>query len=51
MDKIIPKPMKYVIIDDPPYETSGKGNPTIGRIPITIDILMREAKKKLEIIP
>ena len=50
-DKISPKPIKYVNIDDPPYETKGKGNPTTGRIPITIDILINAAKKKLEITP
>ena len=51
MDSIIPKPMKYVIIDEPPKETKGRGRPTIGKIPITIDIFIKDAKKKLVIIP
>ena len=51
MDKIIPNPMKYVSIEDPPYETRGRGRPTIGNMPITIDIFIKEAKKKFEIIP
>tara|TARA_B100000965_G_C19224234_1_gene597222 strand:+ start:357 stop:605 length:249 start_codon:yes stop_codon:yes gene_type:complete len=50
-DNINPNPIKYDNIDDPPYETKGKGNPTTGNIPITIDILIKEAKKKFETIP
>jgi len=40
-----------VTIDDPPYETKGNGRPTTGRMPTTIDIFIRAAKKKFEIIP
>ena len=47
----IPRPSMIAIIDEPPYETRGNGNPTTGRIPITIDILINAAKKKLEITP
>ncbi len=38
-------------MDEPPYDTKGKGKPTTGNIPITIDILIIAAKKKLEINP
>ena len=30
---------------------TAKGNPTIGNIPITIDMFISEAKKKFVIIP
>merc|ERR1711991_495726 len=51
IDKIKPKPIKYVIIEEPPYDTKGRGSPTTGRSPITIDIFIIAAKKKLEIKP
>ena len=43
--------MKYEIIEDPPYETKGSVRPTTGNIPITIDMLIIDTKKKLETIP
>ena len=48
---LLPKPIKYEIIEEPPYETSGKVKPTTGNTPMTIDILIIETKKKFEIIP
>ena len=35
------------IIDDPPYETSGRGMPTTGNKPITIAIFMEKYVKKV----
>ncbi len=38
-DIAIPKPSIIAIIEDPPYDIMGNGDPTIGRSPKTIIIL------------
>tara|TARA_B100001559_G_C16092423_1_gene435491 strand:+ start:274 stop:486 length:213 start_codon:yes stop_codon:yes gene_type:complete len=46
-----PKLNKIVTIAVPPYEIRGKGTPTTGIKPITIDILIKIYRKKVEVIP
>ena len=45
----MPKPIKYDIIAEPPYEHRGNGTPTTGIIPVTIPTLTKILKKKLDI--
>ena len=42
----IPSPSMIAIIEDPPYDIIGKGDPTIGSKPNTIIILTATYKKK-----
>ena len=49
--KTSPKPNINVNIAEPPYEISGKGTPTTGSIPITIEIFTKTYKKNVTIIP
>ena len=43
---VIPKPNIIAIIDEPPYDIIGSGDPTIGNNPKTIIILTTTYKKK-----
>tara|TARA_B100000902_G_scaffold65399_1_gene71910 strand:+ start:390 stop:533 length:144 start_codon:yes stop_codon:yes gene_type:complete len=42
----MPKPSIIAIIDDPPYDIIGKGDPTIGNNPSTIPIFTTTYMKK-----
>ena len=42
----IPRPSMIAIIDEPPYDIMGKGDPTIGSRPRTIIIFTATYKKK-----
>ena len=42
----IPSPNMIAIIDEPPYDIIGKGDPTIGSKPKTIIMLTATYKKK-----
>jgi len=42
----IPRPNMIAIIEEPPYDMMGKGDPTIGSRPRTIIILTATYKKK-----
>src|SRR6266511_3345398 len=46
---ISPMAMKNIIVDEPPYEISGRGIPVVGRTPICIDTLISTWKMKNEI--
>src|SRR5438067_13371618 len=45
---INPTAMKNIIVDEPPYEISGRGMPVVGRTPICIDTLISTWKTKNE---
>ena len=45
MSKIILNPIKYVSIEGNCSISGGKGRPTIGNMPITIDILIKDGRK------
>ena len=43
---ISPMAMRNIIVDEPPYDSSGSGMPVVGKTPICIDTLMNTWKMK-----
>ena len=48
IDKITPKASKCTTIEVPPWLIKGKGTPTTGIIPITINTLIKINKTKIK---
>ena len=48
IDKITPKASKWTTIDVPPWLIKGKGTPTTGIIPITINTLIKINKRNIK---